>query len=140
MNRVLKLLLVSLLIILAYRFTFSYRIIPFPNSGDLKYKDNGMEYFPHFAFINPLKKEKLKLLIKDYCISPDYKQEENYLTHENYYIKLKETILENNFVIASMITDEKTGNYLILVENKKYPEANNVFILSRTTDKIIGYF
>ncbi len=133
MTNKLYIILIGILILLGTRFIFCYRIIPFPNSGNLKYKEGEVIYFPHFPFINPFRKEIILNKIITYFSSDSFlvEKESNELKY------FKEQALTHKLEILSIKTDN--NNYLILVSSKDNSEAEFVFILDQKTDIIIGH-
>jgi hypothetical protein len=132
----LYIILTCLLVFIAIRFMLCYRIIPFQNSGDLKYKEGGGDIigFPNFPFINPFKEQGLISKITDYINSEHYR--ESYKLNSLKYFT--EKALENELIIKSMITDSN-DNYLIFVSVKGYPDAESVFTLDQEKDRIVDH-
>jgi len=125
--------LIAIFILIGTRFIFCYRIIPFPNYGNLKYKVGEVIYFPHFSFINPFKKQDIFNKITNYFESDKFLKEQK-TTEVNYF---KEMALRNRLQILSM---KNTSNvYLILVTSIENSDAEMVFILDQKSDKIIGH-
>lgn len=63
-----KMLILSLILFLAffgYRLIFCYTLFPTGNTGNLKHKVDGVQYFPHVVF-NPFKKSDLIAEIETY--------------------------------------------------------------------------
>jgi hypothetical protein len=132
----LYIILICLVVFIAIRFIFCYRIIPFQNSGYLKYKEGegSIIYFPNFPFINPFKKQDLITKITDYINSEHYRK--SHKPFDSQYFT--EKALENELVIKSMITDSN-DNYLIFVSVKGYPDAESVFTLDQEKDRIVDH-
>ncbi len=133
-----------LFIALIYRSFKEYRIIGLSDSGDIKYKEGDITYFPQppFSIINPFKKSLLLNKIKEYCRSDEF---DNYYTLKNYNSKrhikfslMRKEILQGSFKIKAITNDQ--NNLLILVHHIKNQNLELVFILDKSKDKIIGYF
>ncbi len=133
MNNKLIITAISIILLLVIRFIFCYRIIPFPNSGNLKYKESEVVYFPHFAFINPFKRQEILTKITDYFKSDNFLKE----NESNELKYFREKSLTNELEILSMKTEN--NNYLILVSSKDNSEAEFVFVLDQGSDLITGH-
>lgn len=142
MKKIMIFFFIALLLIIAYRSIFCYRIVALSNTGDKKYKMNDIVYFPEppMSIINPFKKQSLINKIKDYCASTEFEKyiKEKHIKSDRNYLVYKEFSLKGLLEIESIKDVENQIH--IFVTNKNDYDYEIVFIFDISKEQVVGFY